>query len=103
MGTAPGEADLRRRLARAARRERLRLGLTQEEVAERAGVAPRQLQRVEAGAVNAGLSTIAGLCRAFRVDIQVLFENPPTGEDSVKPSTGQTRGRGRQAAGRPRR
>ena len=103
MGAAPGEADLRRRLARAARRERLRLGLTQEEVAERAGVAPRQLQRVEAGAVNAGLSTIAGLCRAFRVDIQVLFENPPTGEDSVKPSTGQTRGRGRQAAGRPRR
>jgi predicted transcriptional regulator len=46
---------MRRRLARATRRERLRLGLTQEEAAERAGMATRQLQRVEAGTVNAGL------------------------------------------------
>ena len=65
---------MRRRLARATRRERLRLGLTQEEAAERAGMATRQLQRVEAGTVNAGLSTLAGLCRAFKVDVRRLFE-----------------------------
>ena len=75
MGTVPGQAELRKRLARAVRRERLRLGLTQEETAERAGIATRQLQRVEAAGVNAGLSTLAGLCRAFRVDVIRLFEN----------------------------
>lgn len=74
MGTAPGETELRKRLARATRRERRRLGLTQEEAAERAGIAARQLQRIEAGDVNAGLSTLAGLCRAFKVDILRLFE-----------------------------
>lgn len=74
MATIPGEADLRKRLARSTKRERLRLGLTQEQAAERAGIATRQLQRLEAGSVNAGLSTIAGLCRAFRVDVRRLFE-----------------------------
>ena len=74
MATVPGEAELRKRLARATRRERLRLGLTQEQTAEKAGIATRQLQRLEAGGVNAGLSTIAGLCRAFRIDVRRLFE-----------------------------
>lgn len=103
MGIAPGESELRKRLARAARRERLRLGLTQEEVAERAGVAPRQLQRVEAGAVNAGLSTIAGLCRAFRVDVLSLFEIQPSGEESVRPLSNRGGDGGKQATRRPRR
>lgn len=103
MGIAPGEAELRKRLARAARRERLRLGLTQEEVAERAGVAPRQLQRVEAGVVNAGLSTIAGLCRAFRVDVLRLFEVQPSGEESMKPPAIRGRDGGDSAKRRSRR
>jgi transcriptional regulator with XRE-family HTH domain len=74
MATPPGEAELRKRLARATKRERLRLGLTQEQAAELAGIATRQLQRLEAGTVNAGLSTLSGLCRAFRVDVRRLFE-----------------------------
>jgi transcriptional regulator with XRE-family HTH domain len=58
----------------AAEKEGRRLGLTQEEAVERAGVATRQLQRIEAVGVNAGLSTLAGLCRAFRVDVVRLFQ-----------------------------
>lgn len=74
MGTGPEEAELRKRLARATKRERKRLRLTQEQAAELAGIATRQLQRLEAGMVNAGLSTLAGLCRAYRVDVKRLFE-----------------------------
>lgn len=73
MPIHPGEADLRRRLARGVKRERTRLGLTQEEAAEAAGIATRQLQRVEAGTVNAGLSTLAGLSRALGADVTRLL------------------------------
>jgi len=45
------------------RRERLRKGLTQEELAERANIATRNLQKIEAGEINLLLTT------AFRLQL----------------------------------
>lgn len=64
---------LTNRLARGLRRERRRSHLTQEQVAERAGINPRHYQKLEAGTANATLQTLEGLCRALSVDIAGLF------------------------------
>jgi transcriptional regulator with XRE-family HTH domain len=45
------------------RRERLRKGLTQEELAERSEIATRNLQKIEAGEINILLTT------AFRIQL----------------------------------
>jgi transcriptional regulator with XRE-family HTH domain len=39
------------------RRERVRKGMTQEQLAEKAGIATRNLQKVEAGEINILLTT----------------------------------------------
>jgi len=69
------EAKLRRRLAAALRRERSRLGWTQELAAEKANMNIRHYQKLEAGAVNVTLRSLARLCHAFDVEIRRLFEN----------------------------
>jgi transcriptional regulator with XRE-family HTH domain len=45
------------------RRERVRKGLTQDELAERAEIATRNLQKIEAGEINILLTT------AFRIQL----------------------------------
>ena len=45
------------------RRERMRKGLTQEELAERSEIATRNLQKIEAGEINILLTT------AFRIQL----------------------------------
>ena len=45
------------------RRERVRRGLTQDELAERAEIATRNLQKIEAGEINILLTT------AFRIQL----------------------------------
>jgi transcriptional regulator with XRE-family HTH domain len=45
------------------RRERLRRGLTQEELAERSEIATRNLQKIEAGEINILVTT------AFRIQL----------------------------------
>ena len=64
---------LKDRLANGLRRERTRRKWTQEEAAERAGLHPRHLQKLERGTVNVTLRTLERLCRAFGVDISQLF------------------------------
>lgn len=46
---------------------RARAGLSQEELADAAGLAPRHLQKLEAGTVNATLATIVSLAKALHV------------------------------------
>lgn len=46
---------------------RKRLGLTQEEVAERSGVHPTEVSRIEAGKRDPRISTVLRLARALEV------------------------------------
>lgn len=49
------------------RQERLRHGLTQEQLARKAGVALNTVQRLEAGKHNPSMKTLRGLSRALGV------------------------------------
>jgi transcriptional regulator with XRE-family HTH domain len=74
MALPPGEIDVRRRVARAVRQERARAALSQEELAEQAGLAARQVQRLEAAAVNATIGTLVRVARALGIDVRRLFD-----------------------------
>ncbi len=72
----PGRARLppaRQRLAAAAKRERARLGWTQEQAAETARLNIRHYQKIEDGSVNVALRTVELLGEAFGVDIAELL------------------------------
>lgn len=68
------EAKARARLAAALKKERARLGWTQEEAAEHAGINVRHFQKVEEGSVNVTLRTLIRLSLGLKVDIQRLFD-----------------------------
>jgi transcriptional regulator with XRE-family HTH domain len=70
----PEELRLRTRLAVSLKRERKRLGWTQEEAAERAEMYLRHYQKLESGSVNVTIRTLSRLCRGFGIDPQRLFE-----------------------------
>jgi transcriptional regulator with XRE-family HTH domain len=61
------------RIAANVRRLRTEQQLTQAELAERANVDLRYLQRVEAATVNAGASYVAALAHALGVEAGALF------------------------------
>ncbi len=63
------------RLATAAKRERARLGWTQEQAAEIARLNIRHYQKIEDGAVNVTLRTVELLGEAFGVDIADLLKS----------------------------
>ncbi len=71
------------------RRLRTEQELTQAELAERASVDLRYLQRVEAGTVNAGASYVAALAQALGVVPGVLF----TAANDLKRPHGRPRSR----------
>jgi len=60
-------------LAQLLRDHRTSLGLTQETVAERAGIATVHLQRLEASLGNPTLATMYALARALAVDVHTLI------------------------------
>ena len=55
------------------RRLRLREGITQEALAERAGMEARFTQRVERGKIDIAISTLARLAKALHVAPSVLL------------------------------
>ena len=61
------------RVAKNLRALREKRGLTQEQLAHHSGMAPRHLQKAEAGEVNLTLNTISKLCAALSIDAQALF------------------------------
>jgi len=57
----------------AVRRERMARGLTQERLAELAGVNPRYIQKIEAGIVNVPLTTLLRIRGALKCPIHALI------------------------------
>lgn len=55
------------------RRERVRRGLTQEELAERADIATRNLQKIEAGEINILATTLYRIQLALRCPCKRLL------------------------------
>lgn len=58
--------------------ERQRAGLTQEDLAEKLGVAVRWMQDIEAGVANVTLTTIGDLSDALGVEAAEFFTAPST-------------------------
>jgi transcriptional regulator with XRE-family HTH domain len=56
--------------------EREAQGMTQEKFAERIGLSPRQVQRIEAGVANISLEKVFELAHALAVDAESLFGAP---------------------------
>lgn len=52
---------------------RKKLGLTQEKIADRAGVKPRTIQRWENGSRTPDISSLACLCKLFDVSADYLL------------------------------
>ena len=54
------------------------VGVTQDELAERAGMATRDLARIEAGGRNVTVGTLVRIACALGVDMARLFDPPTT-------------------------
>lgn len=81
MPVPPNVRQLRQRVALNVRRLRVAADLTQDQLAERAGLATRHLQKLEAGTVNATFKTVAALAEGLRVDAAELFTETNKLED----------------------
>jgi transcriptional regulator with XRE-family HTH domain len=68
--------DLKRAMAVNVRRERNARKLTQEELADRAGLSARYLGSIERGAVSASVTVLGRLAHAFRIDPCELIRGP---------------------------
>lgn len=75
MPVATTVVELRKRVAGNVRRFREQAELTQAQLAERAGLVTRHLQKVEAGSVNATFKTVASIAQALGIDVAELFAN----------------------------
>jgi predicted transcriptional regulator len=64
-GNRPALEFLQVSIARTITRQRRRLGLTQAELAQRAGLRPQSLNRIEQGRVSPGVRTIEKIDRAL--------------------------------------
>lgn len=63
----------RRRLGERLRAVRNKAGFTQEEAAERAGVHPKHVVRIEGGSANVTIATLVGLSVAYGTPLRELF------------------------------
>jgi transcriptional regulator with XRE-family HTH domain len=63
----------RARLGRRLREIREKRGLTQEQAAEKAGVHPKHIVRVEGGAANVTIATLVALSTAYDTRLRDLF------------------------------
>lgn len=69
--------EIRLRIASNIRRLRKNQELTQEELAHRAKLALRHLQKIEAAEVNVTLDTLVKLAYALNIDLIEFFQEPP--------------------------
>jgi transcriptional regulator with XRE-family HTH domain len=68
--------DLKEALATNVRRARHARNLTQEELADRAGLSARYLGSIERAAVSASVTVLGKLARALRIDPCELIRGP---------------------------
>jgi transcriptional regulator with XRE-family HTH domain len=66
--SAIADMDLKKAMAVNLRRERHSRELTQEELADRAGLSARYLGSIERGAVSASVTVLGRLAQALRID-----------------------------------
>jgi transcriptional regulator with XRE-family HTH domain len=69
--------DLKEAMATNLRRARHGKNLTQEELADRAGLSARYLGSIERAAVSASVTVLGQLARALRIDPCELIRGPP--------------------------
>jgi transcriptional regulator with XRE-family HTH domain len=68
--------DLKRAMATNVRRERQLRELTQEELADRAGLSARYLGSIERASVSASVTVLGRLAQALRIDPCELIRGP---------------------------
>jgi ribosome-binding protein aMBF1 (putative translation factor) len=68
------EAKTLRAIAERVREARVRAGLTQEDAAASAGIDYKRWQRIEQGAVNPTIATLARIASALKMTLSVTFE-----------------------------
>jgi transcriptional regulator with XRE-family HTH domain len=68
-----GTADIKERFGHAVRKRRQELGISQEELADRAELHRTYIGDIERGARNLSLENIEKLAKALEVSISVLF------------------------------
>lgn len=68
-----GNIDVKKQFGAAIRLHRSKLGISQEELAERAGLHRTYVSDVERGARNVSLESIQRLAEALEVSLSVLF------------------------------
>ena len=72
--------DLKTLLGMAIKTRRASLGISQEELAHRAGLHRTYVSDLERGARNPSIESIEKLARALDVSVAKLFENADSGE-----------------------
>ncbi|WP_225991940.1 helix-turn-helix domain-containing protein [Actinomadura montaniterrae] len=83
-----GNLDLIAQIAASIRRERARAGLTQTELARRAGIAKSTLSQLEAGTGNPSVETLWALGGALEVPFSRLVDPPRAGVRVVRAGEG---------------
>jgi transcriptional regulator with XRE-family HTH domain len=80
--------DIKKDFGATVRRQRRRLGLSQEALAERAGLHRTYLTEVESGVRNVSLESISKLARALNVPVGALFpaSDPNSSESDQCPA-----------------
>lgn len=79
--------DIKNRFGTAVRSRRKRLGISQEELAGRAGLHRTYVADIERGARNLSLANIEKLAKALETSIPILFaqDEPPGKTDATRP------------------
>ena len=54
--------------------ERVKAGLTQEQLAEKAGLSRNSIQKIEQGKVSPTVDTLEKLANAFEMDFQIFID-----------------------------
>ena len=70
------QTALLKRLGANVRRERLRLEWTQERLAEKVGLYPRSLQKIEAGEINVPVTTLHRIRSVLDCEWGALLDKP---------------------------
>lgn len=78
-GRQPSPSE--KRFGRHIRSLRKARGLTQEQLAERAGLAPDTIRRLEHGSFSPSVNTLEKVCVGFNLRMSRLFEGAEYGED----------------------